>query len=97
MPKPKAPKQVPELTKKQLASLELYRRLELELGRAPMLREFGAEAGYSEGSETAGAQRMIDKLVDLGLVTKPQMMPVGGGTTPRGLAALDRARGRKGE
>jgi hypothetical protein len=98
MPKrPKSPKRakpkpakLPKVTEKQIEFLLMFRRLELELGRAPMLRELGEEAGYSEGSETAGAQRMMDKLIALGLAKKPEMRPVGGGTTPLGLAVLAR-------
>lgn len=87
-------KQEPELTRKQCDFLELYMRLQAELGRSPMLKELGAEAGYSEGSETAGAQKMLDKLVAAGLIEKPQLLPVGGGVTAKGLAALARHKGK---
>src|SRR5262245_11461851 len=87
-PKPPKPSKLPKLTKKQTDFFLMYRRLELELGRTPMLRELGEEAGYSEGSETAGAQRMLDKLVELGLAEKPELKPVGGGTTALGLEVL---------
>lgn len=88
----------PDLTQKQLAFLELYRRLELKLGHAPSLLELGeAHGGFSSGSERSGAQRMFTKLAEMGLVEAPVMQPVGGGTTKLGLAVLKRARGRSGE
>lgn len=93
MAKSTAPAPEIKLTAKQLAFLQLYRRLELELGHPASFKRLGEEhGGYAEGSEAAGAQRMAQKLEELGLIEMPQMRPVGGGTTKLGLAMLRRSR-----
>jgi hypothetical protein len=84
----------PTLTQKQLDFLELYQRLQEELGHAPSFLRLGREhGGYAEGSEASGAQRMAKKLEELGVIEMPQMQPVGGGVTALGRAILKRARG----
>jgi SOS-response transcriptional repressor LexA len=90
--------QRPKLTQKQHDFLELYNRLQEELGHAPSFLRLGlAHGGYAKGSEASGAQRMAKKLEELGVIEMPQMQPVGGGITALGRAILKRARGGKRE
>jgi hypothetical protein len=88
-------KDEPELTETQLEFLALYRRLQLELGRAPSLAELAdAHGGYSARNPRAAPQKMIDKLVELGVLERTRVELVGGGLTKLGLRALKRREGK---
>jgi hypothetical protein len=78
---------VPALPRKQLAFFRLYRALELELRRVPSLSELAERAELTK----AGAQGMVRKLAEKGLVEMPEL--VGGGTTELGKEALRRYKG----
>jgi hypothetical protein len=85
----------PELTETQLDFLRLYRRLEVELGRAPSLGELAdAHGGYSERSKRAAPQKMLDKLVEKGVIERARVELVGGGVTKLGMRLLKRERGQ---
>lgn len=78
-PKPKI-----ELTDTQLEFLQTYARLEEELGRGPSIREMAAAMGvYSDHS---GAQRMMNKLRDIGVIRLKYVIQ--GGLTDDGAKLL---------
>lgn len=81
-----------KLTETQLEFLETYASLQKELGRGPSIREMAAAwgRGYSDHS---GAQHMLYKLRDMGLVKLQELIP--GGLTPDGTKELQRAKRRK--
>lgn len=80
---PKSEKKI-ELTETQREFLETYWRLEEQLGRGPSIREMAAaHGGYSDHS---GAQRMMNKLSEAGLIRLQQLVP--GGITDDGAMVL---------
>lgn len=62
------------LSEPQLAMLKAFARFEEKNGRAPSLRDLAPELGYADHS---GAQRVMEKLEGLGLISPRQVIERG--------------------
>lgn len=78
----------PVLTDTQLEFLRVYSELEEKLGRGPSIREMAAaHGGYADHS---GAQHMMHKLRDLGVIRMKETIQ--GGLTEAGARLLGKRR-----